>query len=274
MPNQIYIPKLNQVLIWLMQKLYPPGRAWFMPPPIQTGEYIQDTDGIDIQDTDGNFLVTSDYTVKGGWFYRLHRALSIQFGIAWNAARSVQNSQLPDNPYFSIDDAHDWYRRFGIFDSGLVSLTDMKAAIRQRMSFPGSPLNQQSATFITQQLQLAGFNVTVYENRFFPGPVTKTPEDILGTPVLESFLGGFYLGDSELGSASLLDNVSLIADYLEDEQDAGITITNYRSTFYIADPAGITTFATIPAARHVEFRQLLMKLKSKHTIGILFILYI
>ena len=270
------MPQLNNILLWLCRKLFPNGRAFNMPLPVETGSYITDEAGNNVTDEAGNFLVTEDFSSNGGHLYRLMRALGIQFAIAWTAARGVSDAQLPDNLNFTIDDCNDWYRRLGIYNSGLLTRSQMIAGITQWWNHNNPPINCQNYLYIQNQLQLAGFNVNVYENRFPLGGtyITKTVEQVLGTAVEESWLGGFYLGDAYLGTTYLLDGVSIIANYLEDAQDASILVTNLRSTFFIADPASITTFANIPTARHIEFRQLLMKLKPIHTIGYLFVNYV
>jgi hypothetical protein len=241
---------LNDTFIWLSQKLYPNGRAFWMAPP------------------------KADET--GGIFYRLHRAISNQQAAAYNFLRGIQNAQLPDNPGFTIDDAHAWYRRLGIYDSGTVPFDDMKARIRQAMSFPQVPLNKQNYNFITQQLQDAGFNVKVWENRFDDGAggwETRTPDEVLGTPAGEAYLDDFELDELDLDSTYSIDNISILANYLEDAAEEDINITNWRSTFYVAAPDEVNIFAAIPESRHIEFRQLLLKLKPAHTIGILFVIY-
>lgn len=260
-------------MIWLAQKLYPNGRAFRMPEPVMTGAYYTDEFGTYLTDEAGNFLVTEDYSASGGFLYRLHRALSVQLAILYTGIRGVQNAQLPDNPFFTIQDAHDWYRRLGIYDSGTIPFSSMIAAIKQRMSFPVTPLNKMNYLFIQAQLQAAGFNVNVYENRFASGGtfITKTPFQVLGTGYTLAQYGSFQYNDTQYGTGAGDGGVTICANYLEVPSDAGVVVTNLRSTFFIADPAGITTYATIPSARLVEFRQLLIKLKSIHTIAYLII---
>lgn len=130
-------------------------------------------------------------------------------------------------------------------------------------------------------MQAAGFNVTVYENRFFigspPSWQTLKPYEIIGIPSAgEAILNNFELGEVQLGDKWTYNGITLAVNYLEEIEDALFNIPpeNYRSTFYVADPSGITTFATIPLARKVEFRQLLLSLKPAQTVGILFVNYI
>jgi hypothetical protein len=265
------MPLINLIFIWLAQKLYPNGRAFRMPEPKQTGQYYTDEGGVPLTDEDGNFLVTEDYSVSNGYLWRLHRAISIQFAIAWNGITGVSNAQLPDNPNFTQADANDWYRRWGLYNSGSISFADMIAALKQRASWPAVPLNKQNYLYIQGQLQAAGFNVAVYENRFPSGGtfITKTPAQIYssGYPLAEA--GVFESGDTEFGTGESSENINMLANYVEAANDAGIDVTNLRSTFFVAAPSAITNFATVPAAREIEFRQLLLKLKSQHTIGYL-----
>jgi hypothetical protein len=192
----------------------------------------------------------------------------------------VQDAQLPDNPNFTIDDAHDWYRRLGIYDSGSVSLDDMKAAIGQRMSFPLVPLDKQSPAFIQAQLQAAGFDVYVYKNRFSDGAggwITKTPYDILGSTTRVAMYGMAQYGAVQYGQLAT-SNVTKAVNYIEESKDAVFeayltTPQGYRSTFYITG-ASINTFATVSASRKIEFRQLLLRLKHQEMCAFCFVNYV
>lgn len=270
---------IPQKLQLLSAQLYPNGRAFRMPPPIQVGETVVTEDGeLDITDEDGLTLVTEDYSVSGGFFYRLHRAINLSFAQFWQDNQATLWSMMPDNPLFSLQDAHDWYRRLGLYDSGTVPFADMKAAINQRLSWPTVPLDKQHYTFIQAQLRAAGFDVYVYENRFpaFGTFHTIMPGAPLAGPYGLAQYGTVQYGDTQYGTGTDAGGVTVIANYLEESADAGIVITNYRSTFFIAG-AGFTPatadFATVPASRKIEFRQLLLKLKPIHTVGFLFVEY-
>jgi hypothetical protein len=212
-----------------------------------------------------------------GAMYKLYRALMSDniggFGRLYSDIVGLQDALMPDNPNFTIEDARAWYRRLGLYDSGTVPLADMKMAIAQKQSWAGTPLNKQNYLYIQEQLRAAGFDVYVYENRFLPGPVTKTPAEILGIPAGYAMLATFELGELELGSEWIDDGITLVVNYLEEEKDAVFGITEYRSTFYIAG-ATISTFANVPLSRKIEFRQLILKLKAAQMCGILFVNYI
>jgi len=217
----------------------------------------------------------------GSSIEKLYKAITADtiggVGKLYTDVRSIANSQLPDNDEFTLLDAQQWYRRLGLFDSGTVPLADMKAAITQKMSFPGTPLNKQNYLFIEQQLRLAGFDVRVYENRFFPGPTTKTPSEILGIAAGNAVLDTFELDELELDESWLDAGITLVMNYLEEEKDADFSILGgtlgYRSTFYIAG-ATIDTFADVPESRKIEFRQLILTLKAAQMCAILFVNYV
>jgi hypothetical protein len=213
----------------------------------------------------------------GGDLDKLIKSISVVRAKRYDDAVQILNDILPDNPNFTEDDAHDWYRRLGIYDSGAVPFADMKLAIAQKQSFPITPLNKQSPEYIEQQLQAAGFDIKVYKNRFPDGMgswITKSPSEVLGTAVELANLGGFNLGTANLGSQWGDYNITVAANYLEEEKDALFDFgNNLRFTYYIAGTP-ITTFANVLASRKIEFRQLILKLKAAHMAAILFVNYV
>jgi hypothetical protein len=254
-----------------VRALYPDGRAWYLPDGVAI-PYVTEDRTEEYTTEDGIPYVLE--AGEGGIFLRLHEALATSEGQAFEDAMSFLNALLPDNDGFTMDDAIAWYRRLGIFNSGSVSLADMKAAIAQR--YYGRGLNQyrQNYLYIQAQLQLAGFNVYVYENRFpdgHGGYITKSPDEILGTyPGLAQFADDVEFGDTEFGTGYN----EKVVNYLEPSLDAVFDIgTNYRSTFFIAG-ATITTFADVPAGRETEFRQLILQLKPAQSVGYLFVNYV
>lgn len=189
-------------------------------------------------------------------------------------ALNVLDVMIPDNDNFTIDDAHDWYRRLGIYDSGTVSLSDMKAAILQKMSWAVNPINQQHYTYIQAQLVAAGFtDCVLYENRFGTGGESVNPYFIFGVPIDSAICGVPRCGTSRIGFLGGSDGLTKCVNYIEESKDIDFVIgSNYRSTFIVSS-ASIGTAANVPLARKQEFRQLLLKLKSAQTVGILHINY-
>lgn len=245
------MPDFNEAILFLTKKLYPSGRAFKM--------------------------------AQGSNLERLHLGLGISEDKAYNDALSVLHSILPDNIYFTADDATDWERRLGMISNPLVDLEDRKLAIARKLSYPGSQPAHGHYLFLQDQLQKAGFNVYVYENRFPNYPddgtyYTRTPFEVAAdispidalTLITEVQHGDFQHGDSQHG----IRYNNIIANYIDQAKDMAFDIGgSFRSTFFIGgDPIG--SFASVPAAREAEFRELILKMKQVQDIGFLFINYI
>lgn len=230
----------SDVLLNLSRQLYPRGRAFRMP--------------------------------VGGFLESLHIALGKSEARFKADASSFLDSLLPDNANFTVDDANDWERRFGLITNGLTSLDDRKAAIIRKMQYPGKNPAKSHYLYIQQQLQLAGFNVFVYENL----PTQQSPVDFLPPGPFSSYvtyaqLGAYELGDVELGEYKWNNTV---INNLNEEDDLNFnTGANLKATIFISgNPKG--TFVNIPASRKDEFRQLILKLKNSHIVVFLYINYI
>lgn len=207
----------------------------------------------------------------------LHRALARGEARAWDDALDILNSILPDNDNFTAADATDWERRLGIASGGdSVPLADRKLAIIRKMNHPGTIKARQNYRYLQGQLQAAGFNVTVYENRFDDGGggyITKTPSEILGDATVLANLGTFNLGEANLAGTWSDQGVTVVANHIEEALDADFDIgDNYRSTFYIAGDT-VDAFADVDADRKDEFRQLILLTKPVQTVAFLFINY-
>lgn len=238
----------EDILLTLTKQLYPTdGRAWKMPP-----------------DTD---------------FEKLHKALNKSYARAYNDAKSILYDIIPDNDNFTAYDATQWERRLAIIGNEDIPIADRKLAILQKMGYPGiEEAPRQAASFLQTQLRAAGYDVYVYENRFYEGSpaawITKTPEEILGIPVGLAIYGSIEYGEAEYGASWADDGITIVANYLEESKDATFAIgSNYRSTFYIAG-ATITTFADVDINRKLQFRQMINQYKPAQTVGILFVNYI
>lgn len=271
----------RKIFIWLTSILYPNGRAFRMPEPLGSEGSIYVTEDLAFEyiTEDGFTLITEDTTpVSGGILHRLHEGIAAVQDDLWSDSLSILDSVLADNPNFTIDDARDWYRRLGIYDSGLVLLPDMMLAINQKLNYPGEMIYGRSTrAFIEKQLRDAGFDVYVYENRFLDGMggyITRTPSDILGISAGIAMLGSFELGEVELAETWGMAGITLCVNYLEEDKDALFSIgANYRSTFYVAG-ATVDAFASVSVDRKTEFRQLLLQIKPAQTVGICFINYV
>lgn len=224
----------------LSRQLYPTGRAWKMP--------------------------------KNGWLETLHRALALSENKAYNDMLSFQDTILPDNDNFSVDDASAWEKRLGMIISS-ASLADRKLAIIRKMNHPGTIKARQHYLYVEGQLRAAGFNVFVFENKFpaFPsGYETKTPIQLAGLGgVDQNQHDDFQHGDAQHGGVwgnLVVNNIRLQDDL---PFDVG---NNLRSTFFIGG-MNAGDYAYVPKVREAEFRQLILKLKPAQTVAYLFIIY-
>lgn len=214
------------------------------------------------------------YPYNGIWD-RLHKALSLSEGRAYEDAVSTLQSIIPDNAYFDEEDATTLEAVYAIYSKAGTPLADRKLAILQKMAYPGTTAPRCNYQYLEDNLRAAGFDVYVYENRFFPGPVTKTPSEILGISTGMAMLGSFELGEVELAETWADEGITLCVNHIEESIDATFAIpaANYRSTFYISG-SPITTFADVLEVRKDEFRQLILQLKPAQTVAFLFINYI
>jgi hypothetical protein len=216
----------------------------------------------------------------------IHLALGEVEAKAFRDAVSILDSSLPDNDNFSVDDATDWERRLGMITNSSISLAERKLAIKRKLAFPLNTIYRQHWLFLESQLQAAGFDVYVYENRFDDSGniVTKTPDDLGGFQH-----GEFEHGEFEHGNFMPTKCVNHISEVLDVNWEIG---NNFRSTFYIGssligtkDSYGVITsafplgdvsdlFADIPLNRKDEFRQLVLRIKPAQTAALLFINYV
>lgn len=194
---------------------------------------------------------------------------------AYADAVSILNSILPDNSNFTVDDASAWENRLGLITNTSTSLSDRKLAIARKMAHPGTIKARQNYLYVQGQLQAAGFDVYVYENRFpdyFVGYVTKTPPafSLLPFPSIGNQLGDKQLGDFQLGGSGYGNKVAnSIYQEVDDLFQIGPT---YRSTFFIGG-ATPGSWAVVPASRKIEFRQLILKLKPTQEVAYLLIAF-
>lgn len=211
---------------------------------------------------------------SGGYFETLTTALNKSLERAWNDAVSIKDAQLPDNANFTTDDATKWEGRLGLITNNAVPLSDRKMAIELKMNHPGTIKARQNWRYLQKQLQSAGFNVYVYENRFPLYPSGYETQDPL---TLSGGIGGslnqhgdFQHGDAEHGSGYNLKVVNSIDPDIDSSFDVGNSL---RWTIFIGgNPVG--TFANVDAAREKEFRQLILQKKPVEVVAFLFINFV
>lgn len=208
-------------------------------------------------------------------FEKVHKALAISEARAYSDAVSTLNSALPDNDDFSEDDATDWERRLGLISNPAVSLANRKLAIERKMNHPGTIKARQHYLYLQGQLQAAGFDVYVFENRFpdgFGGYVTKTPTEFSLTtyPTTDQQYGDQQYGSFQYGGTFGNKVANSIYEIRDNAFDLG---SNLKSTFFIGGEVE-GSFADVDAEREDEFRQLILKIKPDQTVGFLLINYV
>lgn len=229
----------------IFKQLYPKGRAFRMP--------------------------------KNGVNDKFHDAVSVSVAQAYSDNLSTLDVILPDNNNFTADDATRWEERLGLIVNPSVSLAERKLAIIRKMNHPGTIPARQNWEYLQNQLQSAGFDLYVYENIFYPGPVTKNPTEILGAFTvglwehgIEAEMGAVEHGDFTSGSVY----GDCVANYVDEDLDQWFdTGDNLRNTFFVAGPY-IDDIADVDVNRKEELRQLILKIKPTQTVGFLFVNYI
>jgi len=208
---------------------------------------------------------------KDGEEEKLIAGLAASEARAYSDAVSILSSAIPDNASFTADDAALWETRLGLITNTLVPLADRKLAIIRKMNHPGNIPARQNYLYLEGQLQAAGFDVYVYENRFpdgFGGYVTKTPTEfsLLPYPLGSIMYGDFQYGDAQYGGAFYGNK---IANSISESVDEGFYVgTNFRSTFFIGGPTP-GSWGVVDYNRKDEFRQLVLKIKPVQAVAFL-----
>lgn len=205
-----------------------------------------------------------------GKFEGLYRALAVSEAQAYSDLTAILYSLIPDNDNFTADDASDWERRLGLYSNPNLSLATRKAAILRKMKDPGVNPAKQHYLYLQFQLQTAGFDVWVHENRFPDSPsgyVTMTPSEFTNTIGVQH--GDFQHGDQQHGEQSF----DYVVNYIDKTLDSGFDIGgNLKATFFIGgEVAG--SYATVDAEREDEFRHLILQLKPVNSLAYLIVNY-
>lgn len=227
-------------LLNLVKQLYPTGRAFRVP--------------------------------TGGTLEGFHIGTGVEAEQFYNDSVSILDSILPDNSNFSTPDANDWEIRLGITFNPLSTLANRKAAILRKLQAPNKNPAKGHYLNLQRELQLAGFNLYVYENRlplYLGGYTTYNPYTLYGGGVSPTQHGnnlqhgngiqhGFYQNNK------VANNINEVDDYYF---DIG---TNLRSTFFVGG-ATLGSFGSEPLVRKNELRELILKIKPLQTVGLLYV---
>lgn len=203
---------------------------------------------------------------------KLLKGTNVTLEDAYSDALGVLDGILPDNANFTAEDATRWERRLSIDIGTGTALEDRKLAIKRKMNHPGSIRARQNWRYVQSQLQLVGFDLYVYENRFpdgFGGWETQSPYDYWSGGFVNLEHGMVEHGPYQHGG--YIEDV--VFNSLDNEVDQTFSIgANPRSLFFIGGPT-IGTYGEVPSVRRIELRQLLLRLKPAQTGAILFINY-
>lgn len=196
-----------------------------------------------------------------------------------NDTASIENMLFGDN-------LENWEECLGLISEGLVS--ERELAVTRKLSDIGG----LKASDVERELQAAGFNLYVYENRFDPGTIDYTKyysyfgdaefgsdefSEVLryysinpyvfknNIPSIsgfgESFFGESYFGYNSGGvGAELFARGSFDDDFLLWNSLLTASKIRYQYSFFIAGSAW-GTIADVSADRRAELRRLIMEIK-------------
>ncbi len=226
--SSAYLPGI----ISLTKQLYPTGRAWIMK--------------------------------KGSIFYKFHDGLAYSESRIYAKILGILDSVLPDNDDFSEDDADNYERALAVYQqSSGLTLSERKNNIKRKLQHPGNILGRQAAVYIEYQLQLAGFDVYIHENR----PTIYDP--------VPAIYGEINYNDTTYGNTGI-SGYTKIANYVDELKDSSFSFgdaTDKRATFFVGGEI-FPNFADVPADRKNEFRDLILRLKPAQMAGYLLINYV
>ena len=256
----------------LFGQLFPTGRAWNFVRNSVEAEQFQDiyTDGNGDPYTDGNG--DPYYTLGGSGKTEGQKIVAAElkaYERLYTDIFSILNITLPDNDEFSTTDASNWERVLALSNSALT-LEERKQAISRKYGYPNGVSERATPNFIQDQLQAAGFDVYVYENRFADGSggwETYDPE--------EAIYGSFNYGETTYGNPGVPDS-TIIANYIDEDRDSLFAMgdeTRAPFTFFICGE-NFLDVADVQEIRKDEFRELILKLKPCHSAGYLIVNYI
>ena len=230
---------LAEILLYLTRRLYPSGRAWRVPP--------------------------------GSNLEKLHKGLNVSEQEAYEAAIGILDKILPDNDNFTEDDAADWERRLAIISSPLTSLDDRKLAIARKYASPGDIPARQHYLYLQGQLQAAGFNVYVHENRVDVGGGQY--ETVPANAAISLLYGdNEQYGDDQMYGPDI-DDLEKVANFIDSDIDAQFELPSDKRAIFFLGGQNLGEVANVELTRKDELRQLILNIKPAQTVGVLIINY-
>lgn len=231
-------PKFAAKLLKLTKQLYPIARAWIMK--------------------------------KGSFFEKIHEALAYSESRTRETLLSILTSIIPDNDSFTAEDALNFERGYGLYKQPSINLETRKEAILRKMKHPGTVLGRQSYLYIQGQLQEAGFDCYVHENRFGDPPAIFE--------FISAIYGSIFYGEVPYGyNGGDFSQFEPVANHIDESKDAGYLPGNQQHQRYIFFIGGeiFPNPCYIEDTRKKEFRELILRLKPAQTVvGLLLAEYI
>ena len=196
----------------------------------------------------------------GGVFEQFHEALSYSESRVHSASRSLLDSILPDNDNFTTTDATRWELALGLLNQTTLTLEERKLIILRKMQYPGDIKARQSAAYMQDELQKVGFDVYVYPNNKanFLNPVG-------------AIFGQVKHGQVKHGQVA--GNYTIVANKIEDEPSFYVGDKDALRACFFVGGATLSSRADVDPDRKDEFRELILKLKPAHSVGLLNIDY-
>lgn len=188
-------------------------------------------------------------------FYFLHMALSRSENEILTKIKRLQNSTLPDNNEFDEFDAARWNNALAITNENL-ELDIFKMALIRKINFPGDIKTRQNYLYLQGELNKAGFNVFVHENK-----LADIPYNPAG-----STCGLFLCGEQNVGEVGIQYDI-IANDIYFDSSFLIASNLQLRFSFFIGGENFLDR-AEIPLNRKSEFINLILKLKPAQTIGL------
>lgn len=201
---------------------------------------------------------------------KVHIALNKSEADAANGALDILKTILPDNPFFTEQDATDWERRLAIRTRDGALLSDRKLAIQQKYATPSTIPARQHQQYLQGQLQAAGFSVYVHENRTPDG--SGGWETIPIGAITGANFGSISFGSTNFGSG--IDTLDIIANYVDVDRDNDFVLPDDVSATFFVGGMVLGSSATVDSTRIEEFRQLILSIKPVNTVAILLITYV
>lgn len=202
---------------------------------------------------------------------KTHSALGNSEVAAINSATEILFSILPDNENFTTEDATRWEQRLGLITNPAVSLVDRKLAIIRKMNHPGDIPARQSGGYLENQLRASGFDVYVHANTLGQAPADIFSPDCIGIWETSENCEHGEIEHGQVMTGSIWQNT--VANFIDEQKDEYFNVGGFLFYIFYIGGENLGDFASVPSARKNEFRQLILKLKPAHTVGMLFINY-